>query len=109
MMYSISDVVVVHIVMNLKILQFPNGEKVIHDSSRKVKQQFVHRRMRFYLAYFEQNILSGHFQLHHLTAKYKCEKVLLNKYFSNFMMLFYSKLLCLVKKNRVICGTEMRL
>ena len=109
MMYSISDVVAVHIVINLKILQFPNGEKVIYDSSRKVKQQFVHRTMRFYLAYFEQNILSGHFQLHHLTAKYKCKKVLLDKCFSNFMMLFYSKLLRLVKKNRVICGTEMRL
>ena len=32
---------------------FLNGEKVIYDNIRKVKQQFAHRRMQFYRANFE--------------------------------------------------------
>ena len=53
-----------------------NGEKVIYDSSTKVKQQFAQRIMGFYLAKFEKNILFGPFQLYnyHLTAKHKTEK-----------------------------------
>ena len=54
-----------------------NREKVIYDSSRDVKQQFVHNRMRFYQANFEQNILFGPCMScmnYHLTAKCKTEK-----------------------------------
>ena len=60
----LSDVVVVHTVIHLKTCSSLNDEKafcktpqtwinVIHDSSRKAKQQFAHRRMIFYVANFE--------------------------------------------------------
>ena len=41
----LSDAVVVHSVTHIKTLHFPNGEKVIYDSSSKVKQQFTYRKM----------------------------------------------------------------
>ena len=34
----LSDVVVVHSVIHFKTLHLPNGEKVIYDSSREIKQ-----------------------------------------------------------------------
>ena len=57
-------------------------KKVIYDfSSREVMQEFAHRRMQFYEANFEQNILFGHF---HLTAKYKAEKCIAKETFFKF-------------------------
>ena len=66
----LSGVVDVHIVIQYisRSCSSLNGEKVIYDSSRKVKQQFAERRMRFYLANFEQNILFGPFQLYRLSS-----------------------------------------
>ena len=49
-----------------RLYSFINCEKVIYVSSRIVKQQFVHRRMRFYRDDFDKNILFGPFQLHEL-------------------------------------------
>ena len=73
--HILSDVVVVRSVIHCSSLTLQsrlcsslNGEKVIYDSSRRVKQQFTYRRMRFYLANFEQNILFGPFQLYELSS-----------------------------------------
>ena len=47
----------------------------------KAKQQFTHRRMRFYQANFEQNILFAPIQLHELSSYfelYKPEKLIAN-------------------------------
>ena len=73
--HILSDVVVVRSVIHCSSLTLQsrlcsslNGEKVIYDSSRRVKQQFTYRRMRFYLANFEQNILFGSFQLYELSS-----------------------------------------
>ena len=64
---------------------FQNIGKVIYDSIRKIKQQFAHRKMRFYLDNFEQNILFGPFQLYELSSYCEIFKnwksVLLNKLF----------------------------
>ena len=55
----LSGVVVVDSMIHFQILHLPKWGKVIYDSSRKVKQQFAHRRVQFYLASLEQNILFG--------------------------------------------------
>ena len=52
------------LIRSMKFLS-PN---VVYGNSRKVKQQFTHRRMWFYLANFEQNILFGPFQLYELSS-----------------------------------------
>ena len=44
-------------------------------------QEFAHRRMQFYEANFEQNILFGHF---HLTAKCEAEKCIAKETFFKF-------------------------
>ena len=78
-----------------RLYSFLNGEKLTYGSSRKVKQQFSHRKIRLYLANFEQNILFGTFQSmnYHLIAKYKTEKVFLNKVFSNFNLQKHHRIL----------------
>ena len=63
----ISDLVIVHNVIHFKTLHTLNVEKVIYDSNGKVKQQFPHKRMRFYLVDFGQNILFSPLQLYELS------------------------------------------
>ena len=63
----LSDVVSFIAYYTSRPCSFVNFKKVISDSSRKVKQQFSHRRMRFYVVNFEQNILLGPFQLYELS------------------------------------------
>ena len=67
----LSDVVVVQNVIHIQ-----DGVKVIYDSSRKVKQQLAHRRMRLYLASFEKIFYLALFRCtnYHLTARYKTGK-----------------------------------
>ena len=43
-------------------------KKQFMTAAGKSMQQFAHRRLRFYLANFEQNILFGPFQLHELLS-----------------------------------------
>ena len=113
---SLDDVVVVHSVIHFKTRQFAKWWKVFcktqqawmnvtYGSRRKVNQQFAHRKMWFYVANFEQNVLYGRISCmnFYLIAKYKTETLSRSKLFFNFKLQKHRRILlcCLRYKIRI--------